>query len=93
MDSGNVKKIDNKNNKFKLPHIGWNEINHFKNSKLFKDIKEKSHVYFVHSYKFIPDDKDVFQQQQIIHQEIVAQLKKKIYLEHNFIQKKVIKLV
>ena len=25
--SGKVSKIDNKNNKFKLPHIGWNEVN------------------------------------------------------------------
>ena len=25
--SGKVSKIDNQNGKFKLPHIGWNEIN------------------------------------------------------------------
>ena len=57
--SGKVSKIDNQNGKFKLPHIGWNEIEIQKESKLFKDIKNKSHMYFVHSYEFIPDDKSV----------------------------------
>ena len=57
--SGKVLKIDNQNNKFKLPHIGWNEINIVKHSKLFKDIKNKSHMYFVHSYEFVPEDKNL----------------------------------
>ena len=57
--SGKVKKIDNKDGKYKLPHIGWNEINILKDSKIFKDIKNKSHMYFVHSYEFMPDDKNI----------------------------------
>ena len=57
--SGRVSKIDNQNGKFKLPHIGWNELNIVKNSQIFKDIKNKSHMYFVHSYEFIPEDKNV----------------------------------
>ena len=57
--SGSVSKIDNQNDKFKLPHIGWNEISITKESKIFKDIKNKSHMYFVHSYEFVPDDKNV----------------------------------
>jgi glutamine amidotransferase len=57
--SGTVSKIDNKNGKFKLPHIGWNELNIVKDSTIFKDIKNKSHMYFVHSYEFIPKDKNV----------------------------------
>ena len=57
--SGKVSKIDNQNGKFKLPHIGWNEIEIQKESKIFKDIKDKSHMYFVHSYEFIPEDKSV----------------------------------
>jgi len=57
--SGKVSKIDNQNAKFKLPHIGWNEISIIKKSKIFKDIKNKSHMYFVHSYEFIPEDKNV----------------------------------
>ena len=56
---GKVSRIDNKNGKFKLPHIGWNEIEIQKESKIFKDIKNKSHMYFVHSYEFVPEDKSV----------------------------------
>ena len=57
--SGKVSKIDNQNGKFKLPHIGWNQINIVKDSKLFKDIENNSHMYFVHSYEFVPNDKNV----------------------------------
>ena len=45
--------------KFKLPHIGWNQINIVKDSKIFKDIENNSHMYFVHSYEFVPNDKKV----------------------------------
>jgi imidazole glycerol-phosphate synthase subunit HisH len=57
--SGKVLKIDNKSGKYKLPHIGWNQINIVKESKIFRNIKNNSHMYFVHSYEFIPDDKNV----------------------------------
>ena len=57
--SGKVSKIDNQNGKYKLPHIGWNQINIVKNSKIFKGIENNSHMYFVHSYEFIPEDKNV----------------------------------
>ena len=56
---GKVSKINNQNGKFKLPHIGWNEINIMRDSKIFKDIKNHSHMYFVHSYEFVPEDKKV----------------------------------
>ena len=57
--SGKVSKIDNKNGKYKLPHIGWNQINIVKESKIYKNIENNSHMYFVHSYEFIPNDKNV----------------------------------
>ena len=57
--SGKVSKIDNQDGKFKLPHIGWNEINITKDSKIFKGIDNNSHMYFVHSYEFVPKDKSV----------------------------------
>ena len=57
--SGKVSKINNQNGKFKLPHIGWNELNIVKASQIFRNIKNKSHMYFVHSYEFIPKDKNV----------------------------------
>ena len=57
--SGKVSKIDNQNGKFKLPHIGWNQINIMKDSKIFKQVENNSHMYFVHSYEFIPKDNKV----------------------------------
>ena len=57
--SGKVSKIDNLNGKYKLPHIGWNQIKIVKEGKIFKDIENNSHMYFVHSYEFIPKDKSV----------------------------------
>ena len=56
---GRVSKIDNQNGKYKLPHIGWNQINIVKESKIFKNIQNNSHMYFVHSYEFVPNDKNV----------------------------------
>lgn len=49
-----VKKFDNLNVKnrlapFKIPHMGWNNIYGLR-SKLFKDVRENTYVYFVHSY-------------------------------------------
>ena len=56
---GKVSKINNQNGKYKLPHIGWNQINIVKDSKIFQNIENNSHMYFVHSYEFIPEDKNV----------------------------------
>ena len=74
--AGNVRKIDNKNNKFKLPHVGWNELSLTKNSKLFTNTEENSHVYFVHSYKFIPDDERHVSSKTNYSEEIVASVEK-----------------
>ena len=57
--SGKVSKINNQNGKYKLPHIGWNQINILKDSKIFKEVENNSHMYFVHSYEFIPKDNKV----------------------------------
>ena len=57
--SGKVSKIDNQNGKYKLPHIGWNQINIVKDSKIFQNIENNSHMYFVHSYEFLPNDRDI----------------------------------
>ena len=57
--SGKVSKINNQNGKYKLPHIGWNQIKLIKDSKIFKDIENNSHMYFVHSYEFVPNDNSV----------------------------------
>ena len=51
---GEVKKIrqDQLIYPTKLPHMGWNEINQTNNNSFFKEIKNGSRFYFVHSYYF-----------------------------------------
>ena len=73
---GKVLKIDNKNGKYKLPHIGWNQINIVKDSKIFKDVENNSHMYFVHSYEFIPNDKDVISETTNYSSNIVCAVEK-----------------
>ena len=34
----------------KIPHMGWNTINHQKKSKLFDELEREKRYYFVHSY-------------------------------------------
>jgi len=45
--------------KYKVPHIGWNQIIKVKDSLLMKNIPDKSEFYFVHSYYAVPDEKKI----------------------------------
>ena len=74
--SGKVLKINNQNGKYKLPHIGWNQINILKESKIFKDIKNNSHMYFVHSYELVPNDKSVISATTDYSSKIVCSIEK-----------------
>ena len=53
-----VRKINNMNKKLTLPHLGWNEIELKKDCFLFSNIKNKCHVYFIHSYEFMTKQKE-----------------------------------
>ena len=55
---GEVRKINNINKTLKLPHMGWNQIELIKDFTLFANLKNKSHMYFIHSYEFITKEKD-----------------------------------
>ena len=74
--AGRVSKIDNQNGKYKLPHIGWNQINIVKDSKIFKDIKNNTHMYFVHSYEFVPENKSVISATTDYSSDIVCSIEK-----------------
>ena len=55
--SGEVTKLDFEIPKFKIPHMGWNELKIENSSSVFKNAINKNHAYFIHSYEFIPKDK------------------------------------
>ena len=54
---GEVIKLDLRSSELKIPHMGWNELQVVNTSKVFKDINNNSHAYFIHSYEFIPENK------------------------------------
>ena len=55
----NVLKISNKNKEFKVPHIGWNEVDFLEKSILYKKIKKNSSFYFVHSYHLVSSNSSI----------------------------------
>ena len=55
---GEVIKLDLGSSKLKIPHMGWNELKVENNCKVFEDTISKNHAYFIHSYEFIPEDKN-----------------------------------
>lgn len=46
-----------KSSDLKIPHMGWNKINHMKESKLFSELESEKRYYFVHSY-YVDMDND-----------------------------------
>lgn len=49
---GRVLPLKPSNSSFKIPHMGWNEINIEKEHPVLDGINSGDHVYFVHSYHF-----------------------------------------
>ncbi|MEO9277361.1 MAG: imidazole glycerol phosphate synthase subunit HisH [Nitrososphaera sp.] len=46
-------------NKFKIPHMGWNDLQIEKPSILLEGVKDGSWVYFVHSYRVKPKNEEI----------------------------------
>ena len=47
---------DPQGNIFKIPHMGWNNVNRQLEHPLWKDIEDGARFYFVHSYYVVPAD-------------------------------------
>jgi glutamine amidotransferase len=45
---GHVKRF--RSETLKVPHMGWNTVSFKKESKFYKDIKDNSYFYFIHTY-------------------------------------------
>ena len=55
---GKILKIPPKEG-LKIPHMGWNSIEIKPEARLFKEIKNNSYVYFVHSYYLKAEDESI----------------------------------
>ena len=69
---GDIVKIKVSSVDLKIPHMGWNELKVENFSEVFKNIDNKSHAYFIHSYEFLPRDKAVVSLSTYYGKEIVA---------------------
>lgn len=56
--SGRVSRLP-QSSRFRVPHVGWNEVNFTKSHPVFEGIKDGRDFYFVHSYQFLPACMDV----------------------------------
>ena len=50
---------DKEGNYYKIPQIGWNNLNFPNKGRLFKGIDEGAYVYFVHSYYLKAEDRSI----------------------------------
>ena len=56
---GSVVKIDTSVSKLRLPHIGWNTVTKMDGQfQLLGGLPDEPIFYFVHSYKFVPKEKE-----------------------------------
>jgi len=66
--------------KYKIPHMGWNNIKLIKNSLLFRNIDTQSSFYFVHSYHFeCTDRSDVLNETFYVYPFVSAIEKKNLF--------------
>jgi glutamine amidotransferase len=55
---GVVDRLKSTKKEEKIPHVGWNEVYPKRNNPLFGGIPAGTDFYFVHSYHFVPKNKD-----------------------------------
>jgi imidazole glycerol-phosphate synthase subunit HisH len=44
---------------YKVPHMGWNEVEFRRHAPVFNGVEDGAHFYFVHSYYVVPEDEGV----------------------------------
>jgi glutamine amidotransferase len=42
-----------------VPHMGWNQLHVTREDPLLRDVEDASFVYFVHSYRAVPEDANI----------------------------------
>ena len=82
---GKVKKIKAKI----LPHVGWNEIEITKENALLRNLENNKDFYFVNSFHSILMIKILLFQRPNMKKNFALRYKKIIFLQYNFILKKV----
>lgn len=55
---GQVRRLDELGCTLRIPHVGWNEVCQVRMDALFEGIPSAADFYFVHSYAFVPEQRD-----------------------------------
>ena len=55
---GRVTRFELDDKQLKVPHMGWNQIEHNESHPLLKAVPSGSHTYFVHSYYCVPANEE-----------------------------------
>jgi glutamine amidotransferase len=45
--------------RLKIPHMGWNQVERRAPEPMLDGVPENAHVYFVHSFHAVPDDRSL----------------------------------
>lgn len=56
---GRVIRFKIQDSALKIPHMGWNSLSVKRRAPALADVPDASHVYFVHSFHVVPEDKSV----------------------------------
>lgn len=56
---GKVIRFKIQDSTLKIPHMGWNSIEIKRRPPALQDVPDNGHVYFVHSFHVVPEDKGV----------------------------------
>lgn len=57
--NGQCEIIKTNDRKFRIPHMGWNDIEYDASCMLFRDMSDRPTFYFVHSYHLVPNEIDI----------------------------------
>ena len=71
---GNVEKMED--SPYPLPHVGWSEVKIYKQDCIFDGIDDNQDFYFIHSYKFIPEDTNCVLSKSKYNSEFISVIKK-----------------
>lgn len=53
---GEVRLLEPRGDDLRIPHVGWNDVEHVQSNRLFSGIPSGKDFYFVHSYHFVCAD-------------------------------------
>jgi glutamine amidotransferase len=56
--NGKVVRLEPCSSEYRVPHIGWNDLQINRDSLLFEDLEDSPVFYFVHSYRLVVEEED-----------------------------------